>query len=203
MRKLILALAMGVVAVGSGSEAQAYHGTNLGFIPFGFYQPYGVRYSTSVRTPPYFAINPPVYYGSRYHRPYGVSPFASPPQVSVPADYQAQRAPQQAVRPQHLGRVVHNHFVIQDVALPVVNTHVAPVVNTHVAPLAGEEVAPTATDEVLPQPTEEAKDADLLPPPAEASETDSEDKAEDDSNTAARGPIRTNPYVLVGSFATR
>ncbi|MEE3367825.1 MAG: hypothetical protein VX346_00635 [Planctomycetota bacterium] len=27
--------------------------------------------------PPYFALHPPVYYGIRYRRPYGVSPFAS------------------------------------------------------------------------------------------------------------------------------
>ncbi len=78
----------------AGDFAQANHGagSNLGFLPFGFYQPYGVRYSTSVRTPPYFALNPPVYYGSRYARPYGDSPFASPPLLTAPADYQVQRA---------------------------------------------------------------------------------------------------------------
>ena len=39
--------------------------------------------------PPYFALHPPVYYGTRYARPYGVSPFAAPPQVQVPSDYAA------------------------------------------------------------------------------------------------------------------
>lgn len=74
-------------------EAHANHGgSNLGFVPYGFYQPYGVRYSTSVRTPPYFALNPPVYYGARYARPYGASPFASPPLLTASADYQVQRA---------------------------------------------------------------------------------------------------------------
>lgn len=114
MRKLILALAMAAVALTAPTEAQAYHGGgNLGFIPFGYYQPYGVRYATAVRTPPYFALNPPVYYGSRYHRPYGISPFASPPQVAAPADYQAQRGLQQAPLPARLGEVLCNPFVAQ------------------------------------------------------------------------------------------
>ena len=59
-----------------------------GFQPFGFYQPYGARFGSSLATPPYFATNPPVYYGARYARPYGISPFASPPVVSAPAGYQ-------------------------------------------------------------------------------------------------------------------
>lgn len=86
-----LALLCSVLTVDS---ARAYQGagSNLGFVPFGFYQPYGIRYSTSVRTPPYFALNPPVYYGSRYARPYGASPFASPPLVTAPASYQARLA---------------------------------------------------------------------------------------------------------------
>lgn len=31
--------------------------------------------------PPYFALHPPVYYGDRYYRPYGASPFAAWPQL--------------------------------------------------------------------------------------------------------------------------
>jgi hypothetical protein len=34
-------------------------------------------YSYRLPTPPYFSIFPPVYYGRRYERPYGDSPFAS------------------------------------------------------------------------------------------------------------------------------
>ncbi len=59
-----------------------------GFQPFGFYQPYGARYSNSLSTPPYFALHPPVYYGARYARPYGISPFASPPIVTAPSGYE-------------------------------------------------------------------------------------------------------------------
>lgn len=61
----------------------------FGFQPFGFYQPYGARYGTSIRTPPYFATNPPVYYGARHARPYGISPFASPPVVSPGPSYRS------------------------------------------------------------------------------------------------------------------
>lgn len=69
--------------------------SNMGypFVPFGFYQPYGAQYGTSLRTPPYFALNPPVYYGTRYARPYGLSPFASPPVMDAPASYRGQVAP--------------------------------------------------------------------------------------------------------------
>ncbi len=93
MKNIILTV--GLALMGSfvmADSARAYNGagTSLGFMPFGFYQPYGIRYSTSVRTPPHFAVNPPVYYGSRYARPYGASPFASPPLLTAPAGYQAQ-----------------------------------------------------------------------------------------------------------------
>ena len=94
MKHILLSAGLiGLTSLAVGDWAQANHGgSNLGFVPYGFYQPYGVRYSTSVRTPPYFALNPPVYYGSRYARPYGDSPFASPPLLTAPADYQVQRA---------------------------------------------------------------------------------------------------------------
>ena len=35
---------------------------------------------------PYFALNPPVYYGKRIARPYGYSPFAVPPAL-LPAEF--------------------------------------------------------------------------------------------------------------------
>ena len=68
------------------SPAAAY---GYGVLPYGFYQPYGARYGTSLRTPPYFAVNPPVYYGARHARPYGISPFASLPQVAPGAGYRS------------------------------------------------------------------------------------------------------------------
>ena len=111
MKKIILTIGLALVGAVTAGRANAFHGQgNLGFLPFGFYQPYGVRYSTSVRTPPYFALNPPVYYGSRYARPYGASPFASPPLLTAPASYQAHPAAE-FVRPAApIGREICNPF---------------------------------------------------------------------------------------------
>ncbi|MEZ6136104.1 MAG: hypothetical protein R3C53_14485 [Pirellulaceae bacterium] len=55
-------------------------------------------------TPPYFSMHPPVYYGQRFTRPYGASPFAAWPQLQPSAAY----APQP-----HVDRslMIHNHYV--------------------------------------------------------------------------------------------
>ena len=88
MKRLSLALlAIATLAICHSQEAAAQHPFGFGFQPFGFYQPYGAQFGTSVRTPPYFATNPPVYYGARHSRPYGISPFASPPLVTAPSTY--------------------------------------------------------------------------------------------------------------------
>ena len=87
-RLLVASLSIVLSAAFSCSDASADH-AGLGFLPYGFYQPYGASYSTSIRTPPYFATNPPVYYGARHARPYGLSPFAAPPMVSAGAGYQS------------------------------------------------------------------------------------------------------------------
>lgn len=102
---------------GASSASAGGHGgfagqSNLGFpfVPFGFYQPYGATYGTSLRTPPYFALNPPVYYGARYARPYGLSPFAAPPMMDAPADYRGRLA-SPFVRPP-----VNNPFIAEPCA---------------------------------------------------------------------------------------
>ena len=48
---------------------------------------YGLGY---VPVPPYFALHPPVYYGERYYRSYGESPFARVDYSSRPHRIQAQ-----------------------------------------------------------------------------------------------------------------
>jgi len=67
------------------SEVKAQH-------PFGFQFGTTLGYQSSFQNrlpaPPYFAIYPPVYYGKRYARPYGDSPFAAFPQLHASADYQ-------------------------------------------------------------------------------------------------------------------
>ncbi len=63
--------------------------------PFGLYG-YGLALGPSyvfrnrLPTPPYFSVYSPVYYGQQYERPYGISPFASLPEVHVPQTYIAQ-----------------------------------------------------------------------------------------------------------------
>lgn len=112
MKKIFLTIGLALVGAVTAGRADAFHGPgNLGFMPCGFYQPYGVRYSNSVRTPPYFSLNPPVYYGSRYARPYGASPFASPPLLTAPASYQAHPAAAFVRPPGTIGPEICNPFV--------------------------------------------------------------------------------------------
>ena len=89
MKKLLLAAAMLLAVALTSNTASAQVPGPYGFLPYGFYQPYGAQYGSSIRTPPYFATNPPVYYGARHARPYGVSPFASPPLVVARDDYRS------------------------------------------------------------------------------------------------------------------
>ena len=52
---------------------------------YGGFNSYATRsYNTNV---PYFSLHPPVYYGKRYARPYGASPFAAWPQLQANANY--------------------------------------------------------------------------------------------------------------------
>jgi hypothetical protein len=90
MKRLLIALLFVFVAgLITSDTASAQNRGPYGFMPFGFYQPYGATYSTSIRTPPYFSTNPPVYYGARHARPYGISPFASPPLVHSGENYKS------------------------------------------------------------------------------------------------------------------
>jgi hypothetical protein len=102
MKKLSLTLLFVLVAIVAESKSANAQDCGYPFVPFGFYQPYGAQYSTTIPTPPYFAVNPPVYYGTRYMRPYGISPFAAPPMVTAPSGYQAQPAPQNYSAPKPL-----------------------------------------------------------------------------------------------------
>lgn len=90
MKRLVFAIAaVAALALGSTQTASANPPMGYPFFPFGFYQPYGATYGTSLQTPPYFSLSPPVYYGARHARPYGISPFASPPVVSPGSDYRS------------------------------------------------------------------------------------------------------------------
>lgn len=92
MKRLAVLFVLAVAGVMCSSESaqaqRAAGGFGYPFFPWGFYQPYGARYANAIPNPPYFSLNPPVYYGARYARPYGMSPFASPPVVSAPKGFQ-------------------------------------------------------------------------------------------------------------------
>ena len=59
--------------------------------PYVFQFGYTLGYQNSFRnhlpSPPYFSVFPPVYYGKRFERPYGDSPYASFPQLRGASDY--------------------------------------------------------------------------------------------------------------------
>ncbi len=63
----------------------------LGQEPLAFSFGYSVGYQNSFRNrlpvPPYFSVYPPVYYGQRFERPYGDSPYASFPQLRSAPNY--------------------------------------------------------------------------------------------------------------------
>lgn len=100
MKRLLVSCCVAIFAAVSTSDTASAQGPgSYSFLPFGFYQPYGAYYGTSLRTPPYFALSPPVYYGARHARPYGLSPFASPPLVSAGENYES-RLRSQFMQPQ-------------------------------------------------------------------------------------------------------
>jgi hypothetical protein len=75
--KIFASFAFAIVFLSSSSFAQSLDPI-YGF-PFGYSLGYANSYRYRLPTPPYFSIHPPVYYGKRYVRPYGESPYASFP----------------------------------------------------------------------------------------------------------------------------
>lgn len=59
--------------------------------------------------PPYFALHPPVYYGKRYTRPYGVSPFASRSMLQPNPSYMPKAAARHTFYP---AVVIQNPYVV-------------------------------------------------------------------------------------------
>lgn len=85
MKKIALGLLFAtLVSLGSGVTAEAQD-------PFAFQFGYTLGYQNSfkyrVPAPPYFSVHPPVYYGKRYARPYGESPYASWPLLQANPSY--------------------------------------------------------------------------------------------------------------------
>lgn len=84
----LMALVAMVLAVGSLQSAKAQDPT-MGFM-MGYSLGQTQRFQTRLPTPPYFSIHPPVYYGKRYERPYGESPYAAWPMLQPSEEYRPQ-----------------------------------------------------------------------------------------------------------------
>ena len=91
LRILLSSLVVWLVFATVPSVTRAYDGWagSLGDVPaFGYSGSlYGLGY---LPVPPYFAVHPPVYYGERYYRTYGESPYARPARSSRPLRVSAQ-----------------------------------------------------------------------------------------------------------------
>jgi hypothetical protein len=89
MKKIALGLLSIAAMALLSSDVQAHD-------PFAFQFGYTLGYQNSYRyrvpAPPYFALHPPVYYGQRYYRPYGESPFASWPLLQANPTYRPEPA---------------------------------------------------------------------------------------------------------------
>ncbi len=87
MKKRVLTSIALLTVVGAlfAPAASAHDGYGFG-LGLGFSQGYFQGYQgVNQRRIPYFALHPPVYYGQKVARPYGFSPFATPPAM-VPAE---------------------------------------------------------------------------------------------------------------------
>lgn len=95
MLKASRVLLFGMTAVlapwGAVAQAQDPYGLGYAYL-FGYGAVNTPRITSFVHAPPYFALHPPVYYGQRYTRPYGESPFASWPQLQPASGYHARPA---------------------------------------------------------------------------------------------------------------
>ncbi|HUP81800.1 MAG TPA: hypothetical protein VM260_24835 [Pirellula sp.] len=82
--KLILSF---TAVVALGCVCPAAHAQGPFAFQFGYAQGYQNSFQNRLPTPPYFSVYPPVYYGRRFERPYGDSPYASFPQLRSSHDY--------------------------------------------------------------------------------------------------------------------
>lgn len=88
--KTLKTLLPGLLLVGLlANSVKADHGLGLAYL-YGYGAMTQIGPRAYVPPPPYFSLHPPVYYGRRYTRPYGVSPFASWPQLNATPSYAPQ-----------------------------------------------------------------------------------------------------------------
>ena len=86
MKSYLTAIVCAIALAFSAEQASAQCGAfGSGFVPYGGFYNFGIQ--PYIPPPPYFALHPPVYYGQRYTRPYGDSPFAAPSQLQPNPNY--------------------------------------------------------------------------------------------------------------------
>jgi len=92
MKKIATLLLPCLLMLACPSPVKADNGLAMAYLfGYGGYGGYGggrgvgmTSYNSNI---PYFAMHPPVYYGERYARPYGASPFAAWPQLQANSAY--------------------------------------------------------------------------------------------------------------------
>ena len=97
MKKIAKFLLPCLLLLACQSSVKADNGLALAYL-FGYGGMGATRMQAYTPAPPYFALHPPVYYGERFTRPYGASPFAAWPQLQANAAY----APQAHVQRAHV-----------------------------------------------------------------------------------------------------
>lgn len=132
---MLTLVAAGLLAVGSqtaeargpgmgplGNSATGYFSGN-----FGYYNMLWRLYNTShVPVPPYFALQPPVYYSQPVARPYGWGPYAYPRWIETPV-------PAPVVKP----AMVNNPFVTPKKAKPEKGATAQMIFNPYIDNAAG------------------------------------------------------------------
>jgi hypothetical protein len=145
MKFYLTAILCTIALVSGADQASAQCGADFGYGGYGYYN-FGIR--PYVPAPPYFALHPPVYYGARYTRPYGDSPFAAPSQLQPTAGYAPTRRIERAL-------VVNNPYVELPMPVPAPESTPAP---TNIVPPPPVVVQPVVIDNPYFQP--EVKFAD-------------------------------------------
>jgi hypothetical protein len=116
MKFYLTAILCAIALVSTADQASAQCGGDFGYAGYGYYN-FGIR--PYVPAPPYFALHPPVYYGARYTRPYGDSPFAAPSQLQPTAGYAPTRRVESAL-------TVNNPYCVLPMDVPIPQSAPAP-----------------------------------------------------------------------------
>ncbi len=135
MKIYLTAVLCAIALVSSAGQASAqcggFGGGGFGYGGYGYYN-FGIH--PYVPAPPYFALHPPVYYGARYTRPYGDSPFAAPSQLQPTPSYAPTRHVERAL-------TVNNPYVMP--MMPEAMPAPAPMQVPSVQPAPANPVAPS------------------------------------------------------------